>query len=184
MRSFRTLFVISILMNFISLLAQPILLEFHKTERLGIKFPCKDITSCIDTLYDKGDTLFIKLADNRAFSWDSYNELLICSGIFYGVEGSKFVRSLDIAIPNDNYNFIEMQIYDEVYLFNKSMRKNRYILDDVLFLGYSEAVFDIFREHSLSFSLKKPLTIHTKSIHMMRCNPHGKIKKTRVQTVR
>ena len=138
------------LMSFYSLFAQSkekIVFEFYQAKEYHIIFPCKDLSTCIDTLYYKGDTIVIKLVDNRVFSLASNKRQLNCTGTFYTVKAKKFKRQLNIPTVDSKYTFIKMQIYDEIYLFKKG--KNRYILEDVHVLK-NEIRLEILRENSIS----------------------------------
>lgn len=141
-------------MSFFSLLAQPIYLEFNQAETGRIIFPCKDIATCIDTLYGKGDTLFIKLIDNRTFILSSNKRQLDCIETFYSVKANKFVSQLNISTKNNEYNFIKMQIFNKIYFFKKD--KKRYVLvsRDIL---EDEKVLEILEENNIRFPIPTPI---------------------------
>jgi hypothetical protein len=151
------MFVLFIFGNIFSLFAQStekITLEFYQDKCSRIEFPCKDISTCIDTLYYKEDTLSIKLTDCRFFYLDTCNKVrinrivIICEGYFYKTDAKKFKRQLNIPINEHTYHFVEIQIYDRLYLFKK--KKNRYNLESRYNLE-NKAIAKILQENFISF---------------------------------
>lgn len=114
--------------NVFSLLSQStekIILEFYQLAKHQIKFPC---FANIDTIYNKQDTLFIEILDDRIFYLDSNTNRLLITGKYYSLKAKKIRRLLEIPSTKQEYYFIGLQIYDNVYIFKK--KKNIYVLSD------------------------------------------------------
>ncbi|MCL2132055.1 MAG: hypothetical protein FWH36_06355 [Lentimicrobiaceae bacterium] len=163
MRPIRVLsiFVILILTSVFSTFAQStekIMLVFYQSENYGsIAFPCRNISTCIDTLYNKGDTLSIRLIDNRIFYLDTagsvrtpiYRRVIICDAnpCIYAIKAKTIKRQLNIPITEPKYRFIEMQIYDKVCLLEKT--KNRYVLKNSYDME-NKAIAEILQKNAIS----------------------------------
>jgi len=124
--------IILTLMSVFSLFAQStekILLVFNQGTN-HIIFPCLNISTCIDTLYYKGDTLSIRLKDNRHYYLDTcyHHKILYCTRDGANkINARKVKRQLNIPIIKPECNFVEIQIYDEMLLLKKK-KKDKYVL--------------------------------------------------------
>ena len=121
-------FVVLIFGNIFSLFAQStekIVLEFYQIKEYHIALPCVDISRSIDTIYNKQDTLFIEIIDDRIFCLDSsgFSKKLYITGDFYSVKAKRFKKLLEVPTTKREYDFIGLQIYDQVYIFKKKIKK-------------------------------------------------------------
>ena len=136
-------------------MTEEVVLVFHQEKSSKMYLPRRDLSACIDTLYDNEDTLFIKLTDERIFYLNTNGKMsvrtnygaLICEGFFYTEEAKRFKRKLNIPIVEKRYSFIEMQIYDELCLFRRV--KNEYILESRQTLE-NKTVKELLQTKSLS----------------------------------
>ena len=118
---------------------EKIFLEFHQRQKYSITLPCCiDISTRIDTMYKKQDTLFIEIIDDRNFRLDSNanHKTLYITGHFYGIKSKKIRIPLKIPISERECHFIALQVYDNIFVFKRN--KNLYVLLDTR----------IFREYS------------------------------------
>ena len=87
-------------------MTEEVVLVFHQEKPFEMYFPCRDLSTCIDTLYSNEDTLFIKLTDKRIFYLNTNGKMdvrtnygaLICEGFFYTEEAKEFKQKLNIPI--------------------------------------------------------------------------------------
>lgn len=129
--------LILIFLNIFFVLAQSTeeILEFRQLQKYTVILPCTDISTCIDTIYQKKDTLFIKIIDDRILLLDSncnnYRTLYI-TGNYCSFKSKKNRISLIFPTPQYEYQFILLQVYDNIFLFEKY--RGVYIMSDMSFV--------------------------------------------------
>jgi len=164
------LFIILILASTFLLYAQTtkkITLVFKQTKNNSpMIFPSSDISTWIDTLYNKGDTLSIRLIDDRIIQLSneySRHKMIWMERPekkdFYYMKLKRFKQQLDIPTIEAKCNFVEMQIYDEIYLFKK--KKNEYILENRYELE-NKTIAELKQENSKYLTGYKTISIGKK----------------------